>query len=134
MFLEKELSYKTLGCLFAVRNKYGSGHREIIYDRAFQEELDKENIPYVSKPHVPLYSITTGKKIGVFIPDYAIKNKIIVELKALPFIRIDDANQLIEYLKISSYEIGYLVNFGERIFKPKRLIYTNDKKSFLINL
>ncbi len=134
MFLEKELSYKMIGCFFRVANQYGTGHRENLYDRAFQEELDKEKLMYVSKPRIPIYSLTTGKKIGTFIPDYLIENKIVVELKARPFLREEEKRQLLEYLKISPYEIGYLINFGENSLKPKRFIYTNDRKPFLIHL
>lgn len=134
MFLEKELSHKLVGCFFAVRNKYGSGHKEILYDRAFKEELENKKFSYITKPKIILYSVSTGKKIGSFIPDYLIEEKILVELKALPFTKPEDFQQLLEYLKISQYEIGYLVNFGEAQFKPKRFIYTNDRKSFVVNL
>lgn len=135
MFLEKELCYKIIGCFLAVHNKYGSGHREAIYDRALGEEFEKSNISFIAKPRIPLYSMTTGKKIGEFVPDYLLADKVIVELKALPPFKIKEGErQLLEYLKISPFEIGYVVNFSEKTLHPKRFIHTKDHKVFLTNL
>jgi len=51
-------------------------------------------------------------------------------LKAKSFLTMDDIRQTIEYLKTTKYEILYIVNFGENNFKPKRYIFTNDRKIF----
>jgi len=131
MFLEKELSEKLMKCFYAVRNKYGNGHNERVYDRVLDEQFDIISIEYISQPRVQIYSIDTGKKIAVYIPDKLAEKKIIVEIKAKPFTSKEDEQQLIEYLKTSEYEIGYLINFGEKQFKPRRFIYTNDRKPFL---
>jgi len=84
-FLEKELSYKLVGCFYKVRNLYGSGHRENFYDKVFDEVLGLENIRFINKPKVDLYSIQSGKIISYIIPDKLVENRIIVELKAKPF-------------------------------------------------
>src|SRR3989338_1285190 len=93
-FPEKELCHKIIGCLFAAHNKYGSGHREIIYDRAFQEELERAKIPFVAKPKITLYSVTNGKRIGLFVPDYLI-NFAEKMLKLRRFIHTNDQKQFI---------------------------------------
>jgi len=131
MFLEKDLSYKLVGCFYEVRNKYGRWHRENFYDKVLDEVMEIKGLKFVDKPNIPLYSLDTGKKITIFIPDKLVENKIIIELKAKPYIFEDDARQVLEYLKASKYEIIYLVNFGEITFKPQRLIYTNDRKPFI---
>lgn len=130
-FLEKDLSYRLMGCFYKIRNLYGSGHRENFYDKVFNEVLNLENIKFIDKPKVNLYSIQTGKIISYIIPDKLVENKIIVEIKAKPFITSDDFGQVFEYLKITDYEILYLVNFAGGEFNPKRFIYTNDRKPFL---
>ena len=131
VFLEKELSYKLVGCFYAVRNLYGSGHRELFYDRVLSETLALEKIPFIDKPRIPLYSMQTGKIISHIIPDKLVAGKIIVEIKAKPVASRDDYAQVREYLKITPYEILYLVNFGQTVFQPARNIYTNDRKPFL---
>ncbi|MEK7508524.1 MAG: GxxExxY protein [Patescibacteria group bacterium] len=133
-FLEKELGYRLMGCFFKVRNLYGVGHREIFYYKALDDVLKEEKLDFVNKPHISIYSLQTGKKISFIVPDKLVQNKIIVEIKAKPFCNLDDINQTREYLKITEFEIVYLVNFGEKNFRPKRYIYTNDNKSFLAQM
>ena len=129
--IEKELSFRLVGCLYKVRNLYGSGHRENFYDKVLDELLISDAIPFTNKPRVPLYSMQTGKIITNIIPDKLIADKIILEIKAKPFLTNDDKAQVREYLRITHYEILYLVNFGEKNFEPIRYIYTNDRKPFL---
>ncbi len=131
--LHKELSYQIQKCFFNTRNKYGMNHKEIIFHRALGEEFDVVGIPYISQPRINIHSLTTGKIIGTYVPDYLVKNLIIIEIKAALFTTKQMEMQLCEYLKTSEYELGYLTNFGENEFKPRRFIYTNDRKPFLIS-
>ncbi len=132
--LEKELSYKVRGCFYNVANKYGKGLKEIIYQKALEEELEKENLKFESQKRIDIYSIETGKKLGTYVPDILVEDKIIVEIKATSFTRVDDINQQRSYLKASKYEIGYLVNFCTQELEIKRSICTNDRKPFISKL
>jgi len=131
MFLEKELSYKLVGCFYKVRNLYGRALREKFYDAMLGEVLVEEGLSFIDKPKVEIYSVQTGKVVTYIVPDKLIEGKIIVELKAKPFTNKNDYAQVREYLVVTHYEIIYLVNFGEENFEPKRFIYTNDRKPFL---
>jgi len=134
MFLEKELSSKLMKSFFDIRNKYGKWHNERIYDRALQEYYDINQIKYISQPKIKIYSLDSGKVLGIYVPDILVKNKILIELKAREFVSQDERGKAIEYLKCSKYEILYLVNFRENSFKPQRYIYTNDRKNFLLSI
>lgn len=131
MFLEKELSSVLMKSFYDIRNKYGKWHNERIYDRALQEYYDREKVKYISQPRINIYSLDSGKVLGVYVPDLLIDDKIIVELKARSFVSQEEREKAIEYLKCSNYEILYLVNFKEENFKPQRFIFTNDRKSFI---
>lgn len=130
-FLEKELSYNVVGCFYDVRNKYGSCHNERVYHRALAEHFDFRKIKYISEPKIAVYSVDSGKTIALYIPDFLVEDKIVIELKAQQIDSFRFYKQMIEYLKTSKYEIAYLVNFGEDNFDPKRFIYTNDRKNFI---
>ena len=132
--LEEDLSYKVRGCIYNIANKYGKGLKEIIYQKALAEEFDKNNIKYEQQKRIDIYSIETGKKLGTFIPDFIVGDKIIIELKASSFTRKEDINQQRSYLRASKYEIAFLVNFNSEKLEIKRSIYTNDKKPFLVKL
>jgi len=129
--LHQTLSYDVVKCLYNVRNKYGMHHNERVYHLALREEFELMNLKYQSKPKIDLYSLTTGRKLTYYEPDYIIEDKIIIEIKAKrPIITQDQIMQIIEYLKISKYEVAYLVNFKESNFKPRRFIHTLDRKIF----
>jgi GxxExxY protein len=49
-----------------------------------------------------------------FKADFLCFGKIIVEIKAKPFIHQDFIDQTINYLKSTRLQLGLLVNFGEK--------------------
>ena len=129
--LHKQLSYEIRGAAIEVKKNYGPGHKEVLYQRAFAEELGLRGIKYEREKHITVYSPKTKKLIGFYQPDFIIEDKIIVELKALeqmPRMMID---QLYSYLRNSKYELGFLINFSSSGVNVKRVIYTNDKKKHL---
>lgn len=132
--LEPELSYRIQGCIFNVSNKYGRGLKEGIYQKALAEEFTKQKVNFMEQKRINIYSIETGKKLGVYIPDFVIEDRIVVEIKAASFTTISDSNQQISYLKASKYEIAYLVNFNTPKLYIKRSIFTNDRKPFIVKL
>lgn len=129
--LEPELSYKIQGAVYNVANKYGSGLKEQIYQKALEEELFKNKISFEKQKRINIYSIDSGKILGVYVPDFVIENKIVLEIKASTFTTKQDISQQISYLKASIYEIGYLVNFNTSKLYMKRSIFTNDRKQFI---
>ena len=131
IFLHGDLSYRLVKCFYNVRNKYGKHHPERVYHQALREELEIENLLYKNKPKIILYSLTTGRQLTYYKPDYLIEGKISAELKARrPIVTQDQIMQVVEYIKISKYEVAYLVNFKEPEFRPRRFIHTMDRKLF----
>ena len=130
-FLERELSYKVRGAVYNVANKYGAGLKEKIYQKALSEEFTKQKIPFEQQKRINIYSLDTGKSLGVYIPDFLIANKIILDIKASSFTTRQDIAQQRSYLKASTYEIGYLVNFNTVKIDIRRSIFTNNKKLFI---
>jgi len=129
--LEKELSYKIQGCVYNVANKYGRGLKEKIYQKVLAEELKNADIKFEEQKRINIYSFESGEKIGTYIPDFLVDSKIIIEIKASNFTTRQDIEQQRSYLRISAYEIAYLINFCMDNLYIKRSIYTNDKKPFI---
>jgi len=126
--LYKNLSYTIRGAAIEVKKNYGLGHKEVLYQRAFAEELALRKIHYEREKPVKIYSPKTKKVIASYQPDFVVENKIIVELKALektPQIAID---RVYSYLRNSEYELGFLINFCSNGVDIKRIIYTTDRK------
>ncbi len=126
--LHKELSYAIQGAFYDVANKYGKGLKEIIYQKALSEELTRRNLKHEREKRIAIYSKDTGKQLGVYVPDFVVEDKILIELKAAEFTVKGNVQQQLSYLKASEYEVGYLVNFGTPRLDIRRVIYTNDRK------
>lgn len=129
--LYKELSYEVRGAAIEVKKSYGAGHKEVLYQRAFAEELDLRGINYAREKAIKIHSPKTRKVIGSYQPDFVIDDKIIVEIKALEQMPPKMMDQLYSYLRNSRYELGFLINFNSGGANIKRVIYTNDKKKHL---
>ena len=129
--LEKELSERVVGMFIGISKKYGCLYKEQIFQKACEEYLSLNNISFVPQPKIKIYSLDSGKMLGIYIPDLLIKDKIIIEIKVEKFLSKIALRQLEQYLKASKYEIGYIVNFGEPKAKWYRCIYTNDRKPHL---
>ena len=130
MLLHKELSYRLIGAVIQVRKDFGLGHKESLYQNALAKELKRQKIPFEREKDIRIYNPRTGEFTGTYQPDFVIDNKIIVEIKAQEFVSHKVIDQLYDYLRNSEYELGYFLNFGERRFHPKRIIYTNDRKDW----
>ncbi len=83
--LEKDLCYKIQGCIYGVANKYGKGLKENIYQNALTEEFQKNNLKTEGQKRINVYSFDIGKKLGVYVPDFVIENRVVLEIKATTF-------------------------------------------------
>lgn len=129
--LYKELSYELQGVLFEVRKNFGPGHKEIVYQNAVAEEFVNRKIKFEKEKSIKIYSPKTGRSVGNYRVDFLIDNKIILEIKAIDIIPKNFIDQIYSYLRNSEYQLGYFVNYRSPKLYIKRVIYTNDRKSFL---
>jgi len=127
--LYRGLSYEVQGAAIAVRQHYGPGHKESLYQRAYAEELQHRKVRFEREKAISIYS-PRKSVVGSYQPDFLIEDKIIVEVKALDSMPRKMLDQLFDYLRNSKYELGYLINFASPKLYIKRVIYTNDRKGF----
>lgn len=121
-FIYEDLSYKIRGCVFKVYNTLGFGHKEDVYQKALASEFEKAGINF-EKERV-LSVMYDDKKVGTYKPDFIIEKKIIIEIKAVPFIPKHYETQLTYYLKGTDYKLGFLINFGGQKLHIRRRIWT----------
>jgi ATP-dependent DNA helicase RecG len=119
-----ELTYKIRGALFNIYNQLGPGHKEVIYHKALLEELQIKSINSDNEKLIPVKY--NNKKVGAYKPDIVVDNKIIIELKALPFIGNIEKKQVWNYLKGSEYKLALLVNFGNKNLDIQRIVYDKN--------
>jgi len=117
-----DTTYKVRGAIFAVYNTLGPGHKEIVYQKALEKELEAQKIPFVREQILDVKY--RNFKVGKYIPDFIVDNKVIIELKAVEFMPKIYESQLIHYLKTTGFEVGLLVNFGQPKLVIKRLVWS----------
>jgi len=88
-----DLCYKLYGIFFKIHNQLGRFCREKDYAAAFESELNKNSISFKKESIVE--ANYENKSINVGRCDFLIEDKIIIELKAKPFILKVDYYQLL---------------------------------------
>lgn len=131
MLAEAELTYHIRGALIEVSRRYGPRHKERVYQQACAETFGRFGLSFVAQPRMDICSLDTGRAIAVYVPDFLVEERVVVELKAVPVLLGQAIAQLEQYLRASAYEIGILVNFGTPRAQIVRRVYTNDRKSWI---
>jgi len=124
--LFKEETYKVIGACITVHKKLGSGFLESVYQEALAKELSKAKIPFKQQEKLNIYYDNEILK-KYFMADFVCYDKIIAEIKATHFLTEKMNQQVINYLKSTNFEVGLLLNFGEKSLKWKRFINTLPK-------
>jgi ATP-dependent DNA helicase RecG len=119
--LFRDLTYKIRGIIFKVCNAIGQGLKESIYQSALAEEFAKERIRFEREKIIDVRY--NEKKIGVFRPDFVIEDKIILEIKAVPFVGKIEERKIWSCLKGTHYKVALLANFGGVKLQLKRIVY-----------
>jgi len=127
-FILKEEGYAILGACFEVYNDQGSGFLEDVYQECVEVELAARGIPFVSHPELKLFY--KGKELRKqYIPDFECYGKIILELKAVSELTDQHRAQLLNYLKATGHQVGYLVNFGHYPkLQYERMVLTHNRR------
>ena len=123
-FLYEEESYHIRGACFSVYNALGGGIKEKIIERALSKELTKREFSVEAQQRIDVWY--QNEKIGIYMPDLVVNNKIMIELKSKPYLTKEDEKQFWGYLKGSGYRLGFLVNFGPQRLDIKRFVFTKS--------
>ena len=111
--LYEDLTYKIRGMLFQVQNEIGRFAKEKQYAGLIETKIIAKGWTYRREERIS----DSGNVI-----DFIIQDKVILELKAKPFLLKLDYYQLQRYLQFSQIKLGILVNFRSPYLNPKRVL------------
>ena len=107
----EQLGYDLMAAAFEVHQTLGGGLSEEIYQESLEHELSLRKIPFVSKPSLGVtYKGHALRK--TYSPDLLIKDILVVELKSVAKLLNEHEAQILNYMRISQYRVGYLINFA----------------------
>jgi GxxExxY protein len=122
--IHRELSDRIISLVFAVHNELGMGLLESAYEEAMCWELGHAGIPFERQKVYSL--IYKGDNIGCYIADLVVDNKVILELKSVTALTNIMSAQVLNYLRLSGLEVGYLINFHGFRVEWKRFVYRRE--------
>lgn len=122
MYLEEELTKKIIGAAQEVHRELRFGFLEAVYGNALYKELTRQGIKCECQKKIDVYY--KGEKVGFYVADMIIEDKIIVELKSVVTLKPEHEWQLLNYLAATKLSLGLLINFGHSV-EVKRKIFTH---------
>lgn len=106
---------EAMDCGFAVHKALGPGFPELTYRNAFCLELAAQKIPFeCEKPFVVKYR---DRPVSIHRVDLVVRNRLVIELKAVRALERVHEAQVLSYLKASQLPAGLLMNFGGATLK-----------------
>ena len=121
----RAITERVIGVFYSVANELGHGFLESVYRSAMLISLREAGLK--AEEEVPLAVWFHGEQIGIFRADLLVNEVLILELKTGDEISKAYEAQLLNYLRSSRIEIGFVLCFGEKA-KFRRVIMQNNRK------
>jgi len=93
---------------------------EKYYQRALEKAFQYSHVNYISQKTIPIKYKDT--KIGFYVPDFIIEDKIILEIKRGKCFADCDFNQVHGYLWKTSLQLGILALFAKEGVRFRRIL------------
>jgi len=115
-----EECYQIMGIVFKVYRELGFGHRESYYQKALAKEFRDNGFKFREQLRCKLKY--KEEALGIYILDFLIFEKIILEIKQRSYISNKDINQLYKYLKAMNLKLGIIITFTNEGIRFKRIV------------
>ena len=113
---ENEIGERLLGCALKVRRALGPGLLESAYEACLSHEFAKSGIEHQRQLVLPIVYDGTRIDAGYRL-DLLVQEKVVIEIKAVAALSDVHRAQLLSYLKLGGYRLGYLLNFNVKMLK-----------------
>ncbi len=123
--IPQELVDIVLKQFYRVYNDLGYGFLERVYQNALYFALVEQGLKCETEKPIKVYH--DGHVVGDYRADILVEDCVILELKACEELNPAHEAQLINYLKATEIEVGYLLNFGKKA-KFSRKVFSNKRK------
>jgi GxxExxY protein len=125
-FSEDELSNKVIGCAIEVHKALGPGLLENAYKKVLARKLIKEGFKIEAEKILPLEMEDIRIEVAYKI-DILVENKLVLELKSVEQLTDLHLAQIINYLNLGNYKLGFLMNFNVTLLKFGLQRVINDR-------
>lgn len=123
--LLKDEVYNIVGCAMEVLNGLGHGLHEKPYENARAVEFRLRAIPFLQQPHYP--TLYKQANLGEYVPDLIAWNAVIVDAKVIEAITDHERGQMLDYLRITGFKVGVILNFKRAKLEWERIILDRNR-------
>ncbi len=110
------IGQKILNCAFEVHKNLGPGLLESVYEVCLLTELKNSNLSVKSQVELPVFY--KGEKLNkTFYIDILVEDAIVIELKSVEVLLPVHEIQMLTYMKLGDFKLGFLLNFNESMLK-----------------
>jgi len=113
---ENEIGERVLGCALKVHKALGPGLMESVYESCLAHELGKAGLPFDRQLSLPVTYDGVIIEAGYRL-DLLVQRQVVIEIKAIETIAKVHRAQLLSYLKLGGFRLGYLLNFNVSLLK-----------------
>jgi GxxExxY protein len=107
---EEEIGHTIIGAAIKVHSGVGPGLLESAYETCLLYELEKQKLTVKRQVLIPIryedLTVDNGYRIDLLVGE-----RVVVELKAVETILPVHRAQLLSYLRLGGFKLGYLLNF-----------------------
>ena len=118
--LLKDEVYQIAGSAMEVLNEVGHGFHEKPYENALVVEFGIRKIPIRQQANYDV--LYKGHRVGIFIPDLIAFDQIVVDAKVIDRITDIERGQMLNYLKITKFRVGVILNFKNPKLEWERIV------------
>ena len=107
---DEEIGHAIIGAAIKVHSAVGPGLLESAYETCLRHELEKQGLAVRQQTLIPIryedLTIDNGYRADLLVGD-----RLVVELRAIEGILPVHRAQLLSYLRLGGFKLGYLLNF-----------------------
>ncbi|WP_029132622.1 GxxExxY protein [Sedimenticola selenatireducens] len=119
----EEVASEVVDAAIKVHREMGPGLLEGVYEACLEYELRTRGVPVLRQVGLPVvYSgVTLDQGYRV---DLLADQQVVLEVKSTQIITVLHEAQLLNYLKLGSFKLGFLLNFNVKLMKDgiKRMV------------
>jgi GxxExxY protein len=113
---ENEIGTVVVDCAIRLHQDLGPGLLETVYEVTLARQLEQRGLSV--QRQVPIGIQYEGQKFDEgFRADLVVEGKVILELKSVETVHPVHKKQLLTYLRLMGFRLGYLLNFGTELMK-----------------
>ena len=105
------ITSRILGSAFSVHTALGPGLLEHAYKECLFHKMTKSGLFVEKEKAMPLIFEEIKLDCGYRI-DLLVENKIVLELKSVESLHDVQTSQVLTYMRLGQFKIGYLINFN----------------------